>query len=181
MAINNLQEKFAHELGDIYDAEHQFLKGQEEMLQNATDSNLQQMIQKHIQQTQQQIKNLEQIFSALGKQPERVMCDGARGIVSEGQKGMKETSGSPAIRDCAIAGAADRVEHYEIAVYRGLITAASLMGQQEIVSLLQENLEQEESTAALIEQSAPTLLQKAMQAEGLSSQTSGFNQAYPTT
>src|SRR5690349_484699 len=104
MAINSLQEKFTHELGDIYDAEHQFLKGQEEMLQNATDPNLQQMIQKHMQQTQQQIQNLKQVFNVLGQQPQRVMCDGAKGIVSEGQKTMKETSGSPAIRDCAIAG-----------------------------------------------------------------------------
>jgi ferritin-like metal-binding protein YciE len=180
MAINNLQEKFTHELGDIYDAEHQFLKGQEEMLQNATDPNLQQMIQQHMQQSKQQIQNLEQVFNVLGQQPQRVMCDGAKGIVSEGQKAIKETSGSDTLRDCAIAGAAERVEHYEIASYRGLITAASLMGQQDIVSLLQQNLQQEESTAALIEQSTPTLLQKAMQEEGLPFQPNRFGQAYPT-
>src|SRR6476660_2425933 len=131
MAINNLNEKFMHELGDIYDAENQFLKGQQQMVQNATSPQLQQMITEHIQQSQNQVKNLDQVFSILGQQPERVMCDGAKGLVSEAQKGIKETQGNNAIRDLMIAGAASRVEHYEIAAYRGLITAADLMGRQD--------------------------------------------------
>ncbi|HUP28219.1 MAG TPA: DUF892 family protein [Chloroflexia bacterium] len=167
MAINNLQEKFMHELGDIYDAEHQFLKAQQEMLTQATDPMLKEMITTHIEQTQGQIQNLEQVFSTLGEQPKREMCDGAKGIVSEGQKLLKETASAPQIRDCAIAGAASKVEHYEISSYRGLINGAELMGQREVVSLLQRNLEQEESTATLIEQSEPKLLQKAMQASGV--------------
>ena len=67
MAINNLQDKFVHELKDIYDAEHQFLKGQEEMLQKATDQNLQNMITQHIDQSRQQIRNLDQVFNLLGR------------------------------------------------------------------------------------------------------------------
>lgn len=179
MAINNLNEKFLNGLADIYDAEHQFLKGQEEMLQSASDPKLQQMINTHIQQTKQQISNLDQIFGVLGQQPQRVMCAGAKGIVSEAQQLIQETQGSDTLRDCAIAGAADKVEHYEIASYRGLISDATLMGQQGVVALLQQNLEQEESTAQLIETSAPELLQKAMQAEGIQPQQ-GFSQAYPT-
>jgi ferritin-like metal-binding protein YciE len=180
MAINSLQEKFIHELGDIYDAEHQFLKGQEEMLRSATDSRLQQMIQQHIEQTRQQISNLEQVYNALGQKPERVMCDGAKGIVSEGQKILKETSGAPELRDCAIVGAASKVEHYEISTYRGLIQGAQLMGQQRIVSLLLQNLQQEENTAKLVEQSTPPLLEKAAQAEGLQYQPRAFTQTYPS-
>ena len=91
MAISNLQEKFVHELKDIYDAEHQFLKGQEEMLQKATDQNLQNMITQHMDQTRQQIRNLDQVFNLLGLQPDRTMCDGAKGIVTEGQKLFKQT------------------------------------------------------------------------------------------
>ena len=95
------------------------------------------MITTHIGQTQQHIRNLEQVFSLLG-QTRRETCAGAKGIVTEGQKIMKETSQVPAIRDCAIAGAADKVEHYEIATYRGLIQGAQLMNQPEILRLLQE-------------------------------------------
>ena len=178
MAINTLQEKFSHELRDIYDAEHQFLQGQELMLKNASDPKLKQMITEHIAQTEQQIRNLEQVFNVLGEQPQREMCDGAKGILSEGQKLLKETQGLDKIQDCAIAGAASKVEHYEIATYRGLIMGADLMGQRGIVSLLQQNLEQEESTAQLIEQSMPELLQKAM--KGGDMQQDSYSQASPT-
>ncbi len=95
---------------------------------------------------------------------------------------MQETKGKPELCDTAIAGAASKVEHYEISSYRGLITGADLMGQREIVSLLQQNLAQEESTAQLIEQSEPQLLQKAMQAEGAvqGGSAQNYNQAGPT-
>jgi ferritin-like metal-binding protein YciE len=165
MAITNLNEKFTHELRDIYDAEHQFLEGMQMMLQNATDAKLQNMITTHIGQTQQQIRNLEQVFNLLGQQARRETCAGAKGILTEGQKGMKETSQVPALRDCAIAGAADKAEHYEIATYRDLIQGAQLMNQPEILRLLQENLRQEEQTSQLIEQSSPQLLEKAANAQ----------------
>ena len=175
MPIANLNQKFIHELGDIYDAEHQFLKGQQEMLQNATDPMLQQMITRHMEETREQIQNLEQVFSLMGTSPQREMCDGAKGIVSEGQKLMQETSSAPAVRDCAIAGGAAKVEHYEMSAYRGLITGAQLMGQREIVGLLQANLQQEEQTARLVEQSLPTLLQTAMAEEGMMVQDAASN------
>ena len=72
MAINNLQDKFVHELKDIYDAEHQFLKGQEEMLQKATDQNLQNMITQHMDQTRQQIRNLDGQIDRLGERVDRL-------------------------------------------------------------------------------------------------------------
>jgi len=172
VAINTLQEKFQHELQDIYDAEHQFLKGQEEMLANATDSTLKEMINKHMQQTQGHISNLEQIFRLMGIPAQRVMCDGAKGIVSEGQKLMQETSGVPEICDTAILDAASKVEHYEISSYRGLIAGAKVMGQSQVLNLLHQNLMQEEQTAQLIEQTEPAMLQRAMGAEGTMSQRS---------
>jgi ferritin-like metal-binding protein YciE len=166
MTIQSTQEKFQHELGDIYDAEHRFLKGQHEMLKNATDPRLQQGIQEHIQQSEQQVQNLEQIFNILGQHPKGVKCDAAAGIVTEAQKSIGE-AGNDALRDCVIDGAAAKVEHYEIASYRGLITGAQLMGQQQIVQLLQQNLQQEEQTAQKLEGMAPQLLQVAMQQEGM--------------
>ncbi len=166
--INTVNKFFLHELGDIYDAEHQFLAGQQEMLNNAGDMNLRQMIATHIEESKQQIRNIEQVFRILGQEPERVMCDGAKGIVSEGQKGIRETANASGVRDIAIAGAAGRVEHYEIAAYTALILGAQLMGQQQIVNLLQQNLQQEQRTASLVEQSLPVLMETAMNAEGVS-------------
>jgi ferritin-like metal-binding protein YciE len=162
--ISNTQEKFLHELGDIYDAEQQFLKGQQEMLQQASDPTLKQMLERHIGESEGQVQVLEQVFEVLGEKPKRESCAAAKGLVTEAQKVLKEAQ-TPELRDCLIGGSAAKVEHYEIASYRGLITGAQQMGQDQVVTLLEKNLQQEEQTAQKVEQSAPQLLRKAMQAE----------------
>jgi ferritin-like metal-binding protein YciE len=164
MSIRTLDEKFSHEVGDIYDAENQFLQAMQQMLPMATDQNLKGMIQQHIQQTQQQIQNIEQIYSLLGQQPQRVKCQAAAGLVAEAQKTVQEAE-TPELRDCLIAGSQAKSEHYEVASYRGLIAGAQMMGNNEILRLLQQNLQQEEQTAQMIEQNTPTLLQKAMSSQ----------------
>ncbi len=164
MPIKTTQEKFIHELGDILDAENRFLKGQQEMLEQATDETLKSGLQTHIGETEQQIKNLEQVFSAIGEKPTTEKCDAAQGLVSEAKKSISE-AGTPELRDCLIGSSAAKNEHYEIASYRGLIEGARLMGQDQVVTLLQQNLQQEEKTAQLLEGNAPKLLEKAMQSE----------------
>ena len=161
MPITNLQEKFLYELADIYDAEHRFLEAQQQMLEEASGQELQGMIQTHIEQTQQQIQNLEQVYEQMGQQPERVRCEVAQGLVAEGQEGMQEAQSGP-LRDTMIASTQLKVEHYEVASYRGLLTVARQLGQSEVTGMLLQNLQQEEQTALLVEQSTPMLLQKAM-------------------
>ena len=161
MAIKTLEEKMQHGLGDIYDAEHQFLEMMQEALPQANSDTVKSLLQQHIAETEQQISTLERVFDALGEKAERIKCAGASGIVSENQKTLKEVSGNPALVDLAIAGGSSKVEHYEIASYRSLITGAQQMGQNQIAQLLQQNLQQEEQTAQKIEQNTPTLFQKA--------------------
>ncbi len=165
MAIKTLQEKFLHGIGDIYDAEHQFLEAQQEMLPQATSPTVKTLLEKHIAQTEQHITTVEEIFNVLGETPKRIKCQGAAGIVTEGQKTLKEVSGNPELVDLAIAGGCGNVEHYEIANYRMLIAGAEQTGQTEIVKLLTRNLRQEEQTAKLIEQSSPELFKRAVSAE----------------
>ncbi|MBA2502287.1 MAG: DUF892 family protein [Ilumatobacteraceae bacterium] len=162
MAIKTLEEKFLHGLGDMYDAEHQFLKAMEQMRPQATSDTVKTMLDEHITQTEGQIENLESVFEALDESAERVKCKGAAGIVSEGQELTKETADNPALLDLAIVGSCAKVEHYEIAGYRGLVAAAQGMNKPQVVQLLTQNLQQEESTAQKLEQNMPTLLQKAM-------------------
>lgn len=71
-AINNAQELFLHDLCELYDAKHRFVEGQQEMAENATNGDLKGAIQTHIDQTQQHARNLEQVFEALGQQPQRM-------------------------------------------------------------------------------------------------------------
>ena len=169
MAISTMQDLMLDQLGDVYDAEHRFLKGQQEMVQNTTDQQLKSGIQLHIEQTQRHIQNLEQVFSLMGQQPKGVTCEASQGLVSEAQKDMRE-AGSDPIRDVLIDGAALRVEHYEIAAYTALIAGAQLMGQQQAVGLLQENLQQERQTAQKLEQLTPQLLRTAMESMGANAQ-----------
>lgn len=162
MPITNTQELFVHELGEIYDAEHRFVEGQQEMIQNATDQNLKGAIQEHLEQTRQHAVNLERIFEALGQEPRRETNEVAQGLVSEAQQAIEE-AGSDALRDCAIDAAVIKVEHFEMGSYRSLVTGAHLMDQSEVERLLAENMRQEEETARIAENSAEELLRKAMQ------------------
>jgi ferritin-like metal-binding protein YciE len=162
MPISNAQELFVHELGEIYDAEHQFLEGQQEMIQNSTDESLKGAIQEHLEQTRQHAVNVERVFAELGVGTHRETNEVAKGLVSEAQEGIQEAQ-SDALRDAAIVSAVIKVEHFEMGSYRSLVTAANLMGQTEIERLLRENMQQEEETARIAEQSAEELLQKAMQ------------------
>lgn len=165
MPIANPQEKFVHELCLVYDAEHQFVEGQQEMAQEATDQELESAIREHIEQTRLHIRNLEEIFEQLGEQPQRQTSVVAQGLVSEAQQDIQEAQ-NDAIRDCLIDAAVLKVEHFEMGSYRGMVTGAQQVGQTEIVNLLNENLQQEEEAARIAEQSAPGLLQKAMQEGG---------------
>jgi ferritin-like metal-binding protein YciE len=161
MPINNAQELFVHALSEIYDAEHRFIEGQQEMAQQATDQDLRSAIEEHISQTEQQVRNLEQVFEQLGHQPQHATNEVAQGLVSTARQVMQEAQNEN-LRDCAINAAVIKVEHFEMGSYRGLVTAAQQMGQDEIVNLLQQNVQQEEQTAQIAEQSAPELLQKVM-------------------
>ncbi|MDQ3926991.1 MAG: DUF892 family protein [Actinomycetota bacterium] len=160
MAIANVNDLAVQALGEIYDAEHQFLEGQREMEQQATDQDLKSSIQQHISDTEQHIRNLEQVFEQLGQQPQRQTNEVAQGLVSQAQQNMQAAE-NESIRDCIIVASVIKVEHFEIASYRGLITGAQQMGQNEVVNLLSENMQQEEQTAQIAEQSAPELFQKA--------------------
>ena len=167
MPLVNAHEIFLHDLSDVYDAEYRFLEGQQQMAQKATDQKLQSAIQEHIEQTRQQIRNLEQAFKELGEEPRREPCDASMGLVREAQKDIQEAE-NEASCDAVINTAIAKVEHYEIASYRNLVTAAELMGHTEAVNLLNENLRQEEQTAQIAEQSASELFQRARgQEEGL--------------
>jgi ferritin-like metal-binding protein YciE len=164
MPLTNAHEVFLHSLGDIYDAEHRFLEGQREMADQATDGSLRNAIQTHIDQTEEHIRNLEQVFGTLDEEPRRETCDASQGLVSEARKGIQEAE-NDAARDSLIDIAVVKVEHYEMASYRALISGARLMEQGErqgeIVGLLEQNLRQEEETARIAEQSVRELLDKA--------------------
>jgi ferritin-like metal-binding protein YciE len=156
MTISTSEEKFGHELADMYDAEHRFLEAMGKMRDMASDEKLQMLLETHMQETEQHIANLEEVFSEIGKEPERQECMGAMGLVDEATK-MIDEAGSAELRDSIIAGAATKAEHYEIVGYADLIDGAEMMKKRKAVTLLTKNREQELSTARKLERISPRL------------------------
>ncbi len=149
--IKTMHEAFLHELSDAYDAERQFTQAMQEMLGMAQNPQVQQGLQQHLQETEQQIKNLDQVFQSLGAQPEQMSCKGTAGIIAEFKTGAK-TIKEPELLNGYIVGSSCKGEHYEIATYKCLVLKAELMGHQEAARLLQQNLQQEERFLQQLEQ-----------------------------
>ncbi|HEY8601323.1 MAG TPA: DUF892 family protein [Thermomicrobiales bacterium] len=163
MVFKNSQEKMAFELAAGMDAEQQLLQGMQQFRQIASNPQLQQLLDRHIEQTQQQIQQLQQAAGMLGGQ-QQATCQAARGLVADGQM-IVEQCALPEMRDCAIGASWLKAEHFEMACYRGMMMAAQALGQQELQQTIQQILQQEEQTAQQIEQAMPQILQQSLQAE----------------
>jgi len=159
--INDAQKFFVHQLGEALNMERATLTILKESAQAAQEPQLKQLFEHHREETESQIANLEQAFSALGAEPAGHVCHGMDGMKKEGQDLIEKVA--PELLDGALATAATHVEHYEIATYEGLRTAAEAMGHEDVVALLTENLEQEQHTLREAEQSAQRLAVSAAQ------------------
>jgi ferritin-like metal-binding protein YciE len=139
------------ELGDVLYVERTVTKMLPRLAKEATDAELRKGFEHHLEETKQQIGNLERVFEKLGKKARAKKCPGIEGIKKEHDEFMSEHESSPQICDLFLTGAAARTEHYEIAAYSGLIRMARSLGESECAALLEENLRQEQSTLAKVE------------------------------
>ena len=143
MKAHSLRELFIEELRDLYDAENQLTKALPKMAENSSSSELRQAFEEHLEQTRNHVSRLEKIFADLGEKAKAEKCKGMEGLIKEGSDLLKEDDFDPEVKDAAIIGAAQRVEHYEIAGYGTVRTFAELLGEDEAVSLLEETLDEE--------------------------------------
>jgi ferritin-like metal-binding protein YciE len=157
-AINDGRKLFVHKLGEALNMERTVLTMLKSNEQAATDPEVKRLFGHHRDETEGQIRNLEQVFSSIGEKAAGHTCYGMEGMKKEGQDVIEKVA--PELLDGALAEGATHVEHYEIATYNGLITHAETMGQQDVVALLQENLEQEQHTLQEVERSAQRLAQR---------------------
>jgi len=137
-----LHDTFLDELKDIYNGEKQITKALPKMIKAATSPKLQAALQSHLDETEQQIVRLDQVFTSLGETARGKQCEGIAGILSEGSAIMNEDLDEMAM-DAALIGAGQRVEHYEMAAYGTLVAWATAMGHREAAGLLQQNLDEE--------------------------------------
>jgi ferritin-like metal-binding protein YciE len=115
------------------------------MAKAASSDELRQGFEEHLEQTKEHVARLEQIFEALDESPKGKKCMGMEGLIKEGAEAMEEDF-EDAVMDSALIGAAQRVEHYEIAAYGTAREFANLLGETEHVSLLEETLNEEKET-----------------------------------
>jgi ferritin-like metal-binding protein YciE len=144
---NTQLEKFFHDsLKDIYWAEKALTKALPKMQKAATTDELKTAIEEHLGQTQEQVGRLEQVFELLGHKAQAKKCDAMEGLLKEGESIVEETEDGSMTRDVGIIMAAQKVEHYEIATYGGLVQLATTMGNDEVAALLATTLEEEKQT-----------------------------------
>lgn len=141
-AATALNELFVNALKDIYWAEKALTKALPKMIKNASSPELQEAISDHLEETEEQVKRLEEVFSVIGEKAVAKKCEAMDGLIKEGEEIMKDTE-KGVVRDAGIISAAQKVEHYEIASYGTLCAFAKTLGKNDAVSLLEETLNEE--------------------------------------
>ncbi len=145
MARKTLEDLFIHALSDIYSAEKQLTRALGKLSRAATNEQLSQAFEKHLQETHGQIERIDQAVEKCGLRLKRIKCVAMEGLVEEGEELIDEIERGPVL-DAALVGAAQKVEHYEIAAYGTLCALAKQLGHQDAVQLLKATLEEEKAT-----------------------------------
>jgi ferritin-like metal-binding protein YciE len=145
MTLSTLQDLFIHELKDIYSAEKQLVRALPKMAKAADSENLRAGFEEHLEVTRTQVERLEEIFTSLDVGTRGPKCVAMEGLIEEGSNLMEEDA-DPNVLDAGLIAAAQKVEHYEIAVYGTLVTFAKLLGHNEAANLLQQSLDEEKET-----------------------------------
>jgi ferritin-like metal-binding protein YciE len=164
MAKNSLRQLYVDELKDLYSAETQLVKVLPKMAKASSNNELRNAFEEHLRQTSEHVSRLEQIFEGLNEKPTGKKCLGMEGLIKEGTEIMREGYDDD-VMDAAIIGAAQRVEHYEMAGYGTVRTFAELLGEDGHVSLLQQTLDEEKQADEKLTQIADEANRKAMRGE----------------
>ena len=178
--INSLKDLLVEEIKDLYSAENQLLKALPKMAEAATNPDLKAGFTEHLQQTRGHVGRLERAGELLGESPKGKTCKAMEGLVEEGAEAI-ETNAPDAIRDANLIGAAQRVEHYEIAAYGTANAFAEKLGLDDVAQLLQATLDEETATDEKLTALSDTVNDEAASAsedeEGEAEEKSGLKSA----
>lgn len=154
---NPLEELLVDELKDLYSAENQLVKALPKMAKASSSPELRRAFERHLEETRRQVERLDQIGQALDVRLTGKKCKGMEGLIEEGKEIMEEDLEDPAI-DAGIIGAAQKVEHYEIAAYGTARTHAEMLGYTKAAKLLQQTLDEEGATDKKLTQLAESII-----------------------
>ena len=142
MKLQSLDDVLMAELSDLMSAEKQLVKALPKVAEAASSKELREASEHHLDETRGHVQRLEQVFESLGADVESEHCEAMEGLIGEGEE-IVEADGDDAAKDAALIGAAQRVEHYEIAAYGTARTLAEQLGKDDAAALLQETLDEE--------------------------------------
>jgi len=145
MAGKTLEELFFAQLQDAFSAERQLVKALPKMAKAATFPELKAGFKQHLEETRGQVERLREVCKLVGCKTGKETCEAMEGLVAEGQEIIDMETESD-VRDAGLIIAAQKVEHYEIALYGGLCALAKQLGQKQAGKLLHQTLEEEKKT-----------------------------------
>lgn len=166
MKLKDLNALFLHELRDLYSAEKQLIKALPKMAKAATNEELRRGFEEHVQETETQIKRLEEVFEELDASARGPKCAAMEGLIEEAKELLEEEA-DPRVLDAALICAAQRVEHYEIAGYGCVRSLAQQLGMTKLAEELQATLDEEKkANEKLNELALGEVNEEAMSAAG---------------
>jgi ferritin-like metal-binding protein YciE len=140
--IKTMNDLFVHQLKDIYYAEKRIVGALPTMIEKTTSPELRQAFEKHLTETKNHVKRVEEVFQMHGVEAEAVTCPAIDGIIKEADEVAGEVADKKVL-DAALIAAAQAVEHYEMARYGALIAWAKQLGRDDCASVLKQNLAEE--------------------------------------
>jgi ferritin-like metal-binding protein YciE len=157
MKLNSLHDLFIDEMKDLYSAETQLVQALPKMAKAASSPELQQAFQHHLEETREHVRRIEEIFSEFNASPKGKKCVGMEGLIKEGKE-LMTMEGQPEVIDAGLIGAAQRVEHYEIAGYGTARAHAEQMGHTQAINFLKQTLNEEEAADEKLTQIATSMV-----------------------
>lgn len=161
--LKTLKDLYVEQLKDLYSAETQLVQALPKMAAAASDAQLKQGFERHLDQTKVQVQRLEGLFKDLNEEPGGHTCKAMQGLIAEGEEMIREDA-APAVKDAGLIAAAQRVEHYEIAGYGTVVRYAEVLGLPQHMTQLRTTEQEEKDTDLTLTSAANTINQKAARA-----------------
>jgi ferritin-like metal-binding protein YciE len=168
--LSTIKDLLEEEIQDLYSAEKQLTKAIPKMAKGSNNEELSAAFQAHLKETEGQIDRLEKAAEILDIKVTGKKCKGMEGVIAEGAEALEE-DGDEHVLDLGIIGAGSRVEHYEMAGYTTAINLAKQLGEDEVVDLLTQSLEQEQAADEKLRSIGDQILGEAPTSENDESET----------
>jgi ferritin-like metal-binding protein YciE len=171
MKLTTVENLLQEELKDIYDAEKRLVRALPKMAKAASSPELRSAFEEHLEVTKNHVVRLEQVFELFGWTAKAKACAGMKGLVEEGDEVMAQDA-TPEIMDAALIGAAQRVEHYEMAAYGTARALAEQVGNEDAAELLEATLNEEKEADEKLTEIAAQVMEQIGEGAVMSSEES---------